>query len=357
MLSRLIEREHSVGCIKGMNMNKGGPMFTNVMFADDIMLFSKACNQDVLAFNKCLETFCSWSGQLVNRNKSGLIFSRLVPLNKKRRLKAELQMNKVQENASYLGAPLFASGKRLRDFNFLQEKLEARLKGWRSKNLSWASCHTLIKSVVLALPTYTFSTFDVPVGICNKLDAATHRFWWNPKKDKGGFIAWKAWEQLCRPKIHGGLGFSTAKKFNEALLAKLTWFVASKRVSPCIAALRSKYKVKDDWLKADPCEYASNFWKAIERLKSLINKGACFLVGDGASIDVWKEPWVPWLHNFTPIPKSGSLLNIPLKVADLIDEDTRRWNLAVLIELFDANSVGAILKIVLPHTPKLDKLI
>ena len=115
-------------------MNRGGPMFTNVMFANDIMLFSKACNQDVSAFNKCLdikclETFCSWSGQLVNRNKSGLIFSKLVPLNKKRRLKSELQMNKVQENVSYFGAPLFASGKRLRDFNFLQEKLEARLKG------------------------------------------------------------------------------------------------------------------------------------------------------------------------------------------------------------------------------------
>ena len=152
-------------------------------------------------------------------------------------------------------------------------------------------------------------------------------------------------------------GLELQKKFNEALLAKLTWLVASKRVSPCIVALRSKYKVNDDWLKADPCKYASNFWKAIERLKSLINKGACFLVGDGASIDVWKEPWVPWLHNFTPIPKSGSLLNIPLKVADLIDEDTRRWNLAVLIELFDANSVGAILKIVLPQTSKPDQLI
>ena len=50
----------------------------------------------------------------------------------------------------------------------------------------------------------------------------------------------------CRPKIHGGLGFSTAKKFNEELLAKLTRLVASKRVSPCIAAFRSKYKVKDE---------------------------------------------------------------------------------------------------------------
>ena len=97
-----------------------------------------------------------------------------------------------------------------------------------------------------SLPSYTFSTFDVPVGISNKLDAATHRFWWNPKKDKGGFLAWKAWEQLCCPRIHGWVGFRTAKKSNEAFIAKITWLVASKRISPCLVALRSKYKVKDD---------------------------------------------------------------------------------------------------------------
>ena len=115
-------------------------------------------------------------------------------------------------------------------------------------------------------------------------------------------------------------GLELQKKFNEALLAKLTWLVASKRVSPCIVALRSKYKVKDDWLRTYPCKYALNTWKAVERLKCLINKGASFLVGDGASIDVWK---VPWLHNFTPTPKSESFLTIPLKVADLINEDAR----------------------------------
>ena len=115
-------------------------------------------------------------------------------------------------------------------------------------------------------------------------------------------------------------GLELQKKFNEALLAKLTWLVASKRVSPCNMALRSKYKVKDDWLRTYPCKYALNTWKAVERLKCLINKGASFLVGDGASIDVWK---VPWLHNFTPTPKSESFLTIPLKVADLINEDAR----------------------------------
>ena len=109
-----------------------------------------------------------------------------------------------------------------------------------------------------ALSSYTFSTFDVPVGICNTLDAATRWFWWNPKKDKGGFLAWKAWEQLCCPRIHGGLGFRSAKKSNKAFIAKITWMVASKRISLCLVALRSKYKVKGDWLRANNCKYASS---------------------------------------------------------------------------------------------------
>ena len=51
VLSRLIEREHLAGTIKGVKMNVGGPDFTNVMFADDIMLFSKACSKDVEILN------------------------------------------------------------------------------------------------------------------------------------------------------------------------------------------------------------------------------------------------------------------------------------------------------------------
>jgi hypothetical protein len=82
------------------------------------------------------------------------------------------------------------------------------------------------------------------------------------------------------------LGFRKAKNLNEAMLAKLTWMVVSKRASPCMEALRCKYKVTDDWLRKEPLKYASHTWKAIERLKWLISKGACFLVGNGKSIYV-----------------------------------------------------------------------
>ena len=40
---------------------------------------------------------------------------------------------------------------------------------------------------------------------------------------------------------------------------------------------------------------ASQTWKAIERLKKTVECGACFLIGDGVVIDIWKDHWVPWL--------------------------------------------------------------
>ena len=111
------------------------------------------------------------------------------------------------------------------------------------------------------------------------------------------------------------VGFQESKKNH----GNMSWMVASKRVSSCMEALRSKYKVTESWLKEAPRKYVSNTWRAVERMKSLIVKGACFLVGDGLSIDIWKEPWVPWLPEFTPKPTAHSNNTQPMIVAELID--------------------------------------
>ena len=207
VLSRLIDREFFKGAIKGVKMNVAGPAFTHVMYADDIMLFAKANSSEVKILDDCLETYCEWSGQRINRNKSGIIFYKLVQRDKRREVKELLAMNKIQPNATYLGAPLFQSTSRIKDFKFLQEKLESRLLGWRSKALSWAGRATMIRSVALALPSYTFSSSDVPIAVCAKMDASIRRFWWKPKSESGRYLAWKAWADLCAPKIKGGLVF------------------------------------------------------------------------------------------------------------------------------------------------------
>jgi hypothetical protein len=187
----------------------------------------------------------------------------------------------------------FSSRSKTRDHKYLIDRIESKLMGWRCKALSWVGRRTLIKSVALALPTYSFSIEDVPVTVCNKMDSTIRRFWWNPKRDRGKYLAWKSWESLCRSKEEGGLGFRESKLLNQALLAKLTWWVASGRDSICIRALRSKYKVNEDWMDSEPRKNASHLWRAIEKMRLVIKMGACFIVGNGDSIDMWKDPWVP----------------------------------------------------------------
>ncbi len=183
-------------------MNVNGPAFTHVMYVDDIMLFAKTNSREVQILDKCMVTYCEWSGQSINCNKSGQICSKLVSHDKKREIKLILAMKKVQANVNYLESPLFHSSSRIKDFRFLQGKLEARLLGWRCKTLSWIGRVT--KSVALVLPMYTFSSSDVPTTIFNKMDASIRRFWQNPSKESDRYLAWKAWNDLCVPKSLGG---------------------------------------------------------------------------------------------------------------------------------------------------------
>ena len=83
--------------------------------------------------------------------------------------------------------------------------------------------------------------------------------------------------------------------------------IASKRDSHCIRILRSKYKVKEDWLRVEASKHVSPIWKAIENAKAIVSKGACFIIGDGSSVDVWLDPWVPWIQGFIRTPKGQSM--------------------------------------------------
>ena len=85
-------------------MNVAGPAFTHVMYANDIMLFAKANSSEVKILNVCLETYYEWSGQRINRNKSGIIFSKMVQRDKRGvRLKIFLQCKR-----SILMRPIWA---------------------------------------------------------------------------------------------------------------------------------------------------------------------------------------------------------------------------------------------------------
>lgn len=86
---------------------------------------------------------------------------------------------------------------------------------------------------------------------------------------------------------------------------------------------------------------SSWIWQGISNCKDLVSKGACFSIGDGLGINIWKESWVPWLENYRPT-------NL-----DTCSRPYLRWggnsrNRTILGATFVQDSVDAILKVWIP---------
>ncbi|XP_021753593.1 uncharacterized protein LOC110718963 [Chenopodium quinoa] len=73
-------------------------------------------------------------------------------------------------------------------------------------------------------------------------------------------------------------------------------------------------------------------WRSILGLVMSFRKALGRLWGNGTSLDIWKDPWVPSLTGFCVLSSRGSNDDSPANVRDLIDN--RRWNLHTLNSIF-----------------------
>ena len=192
---------------------------------------------------------------------------------------------------------------------------------------------TMIKLVAQSIPIYPMAAFQLPKRLCEDMDSIVRRFWWNPKKDASNYFSPKTWEVICRPLKEGRLGFRSFYNINAAMLAKLAWWVLSGKEIPCIKVLLAKYKVGKNWLKAPPVKSASWTWRSLERVKHILLNGSCKLVGDGDSILVWDDPWIPDLPSFTPNSRENLGLNQCLVVSQLMNQNRTRWDVSRLKDL------------------------
>lgn len=222
VLSRLVAKEVR---IQGIKVCREAPAISHLLYADDLLISCRANNENVQALLGCLETYCSWSGQAINTEKSSVMISCNTAAPIKRFTKDTLGLKNLGDYVVYIGNKLVIGKNKSKEFNRLKERLQVRLEGWRSQLLSRARKATLIKAVAQAMPVYTMATFLVPKGVCKEMDAIIRRFWWCSKEGSRG-MALKSWKAICLPKDRGGLGFRKFMDINRALLAKLGWSLA-----------------------------------------------------------------------------------------------------------------------------------
>ena len=136
---------------------------------------------------------------------------------------------------------------------------------------------------------------------------------------------WLSWEKLCRSKGEGGLGFRDIHVFNLAMLAKQGWRLVQNPNSLCARVLGAKYYPGKSPLHAVPRNGMSYTWRSIMNGLEILKNGLIWRVGNGESIRIWEDPWIPNRLTRRPISARGS--NLLSHVDELIDPYTSTWAL------------------------------
>lgn len=106
---------------------------------------------------------------------------------------------------------------------------------------------------------------------------------------------------------------------------------------------RAKYFPTSNLLGVAPAGAASQTWRSIEYGIELLKKGIIWWIGDGASIRIWQDNWIPRPMGLRPI---GSIRTCRLrKVEHLIDQRSMSWDETLVRRYFYPCDVAEILKI------------
>ena len=261
---------------------------------------------------------------MINKQKSAITFSTKTEPAIRSKAQQLLGIQREGGLGKYLGLPELFGRKKKDLFNSIIDRIHQRAISWSSKFLSTAGKTTMLKSVLSAMPTYTMSCFKLPTSLCKRIQSALTRFWWNASAEKRK-MCWIAWSKLTLSKRDGGLGFRDIQKFNDALLAKISWRILSKPSSLLARTLMGKYCKNSPFLECHVPSSASHGWRGICIGRDLLRTNLGKAIGNGADTNVWTEPWLSLSEPLAPMgPPAQDAQN--LTVADLICQDSGTWD-------------------------------
>jgi ribonuclease HI len=332
-----------------------GPRLSHLFFADDSVLFCKSNAVEWRRIIRILGIYEKGSGQKLNLAKTSIFFSRNTSQARRQEILEFSGLSEAHRIDSYLGLPTFVGKSRTSAFKDIIDKVSKRLDNWKTKFLTQAGKEVLLKAVVQAIPTYSMGVFQLPIGLCKELNQMMQHFWWS-HMSKNSKIHWMSWSKMGRSKYKGGLGFRDLVMFNKAILAKQGWRLMQDPNSVAATIIKAKYFPHSSFLDAPLGAKPSYAWRSIYHARDLLCNGLVWGIGDGRKIKVWGEKWLPTPSTFS-VQSVPRMLNGNSLVADLIDQDTMRWNMELIQAEFMEEEAQVISSIPLNPLKSEDKLI
>ncbi|KAL0006567.1 hypothetical protein SO802_008069 [Lithocarpus litseifolius] len=341
----LLAKAEIDGTLYGVSICRDAPKITNLLFADDSLIFCRNSPAEIQTIREILQVYANASGQCINLEKSSVFFSSNTTGRQKQEALEILGVKEVSRFDSYLGLPTLIGRAKYHTFSFIKDRVWKKLQGWKGMLLSRARKEILIKAVAQSIPTYTMSVFQIPSKLCEELDALCARFWWgqigNERK-----IHWKSWDKLTLSKKDGGMGFRDLRSFNLAMLAKQGWRLLNDTNSLLYQCFKARYFPRTSILEAKESPNCSFVWRSLVAALPVLRIGHCWRVGDGFSINVYRDRWIPNYSTNKPLSSVRDDEEEVL-VSSLINHDLQVWQRDFILAKFNREEGEAICDILL----------
>ncbi|XP_020250238.1 uncharacterized protein LOC109827635 [Asparagus officinalis] len=256
---------------------------THLVFADDLLLFSKADHYSIQKLHQCVQEFGNITGLEANPDKCSIFLGGVDDLTKSSIINL-LGFKLGELPFKYLGVPLVSKRLSYLDCNLLFTKIEDQFNSWQKhKTLSYAGRIQVIKSVILGIQTFWTSNFVLPVKVMQRVDSLCRGFLWG-KSTHTFRTPLVSWEKICLRKEQGGLGLFSAPIWNYASALRCIWHIHINKELLWIKWIHGTYlKNSDIWHVNIRCgdswmwrqllktrDKAISFCGGVENLKNMI---------------------------------------------------------------------------------------
>ncbi|XP_074315726.1 uncharacterized protein LOC141651935 [Silene latifolia] len=147
-----------------------GPLQLNhLLFADDLLLFSKGDEVSIMWLLRAFSTFSIASGLALNKDKSDIYFNGMPQAS----INTILQVSGFKRGSlpfRYLGVPISSKKLTKNEGMKLIDKITARIRSWGARHLTYSGRLVLVNAVLSSLHSYWSSVFLIPNGILKKID-------------------------------------------------------------------------------------------------------------------------------------------------------------------------------------------
>ncbi|PKU87688.1 Putative ribonuclease H protein [Dendrobium catenatum] len=200
-LSECFEEANHLKFFSGIPL--GNFTATHLLYADDLLVFSKASLDEASCLKEILGRFAASSGLNINPAKSSILFSKNCQLGEE--ISDLLNIPQTDRPLKYLGLPIFFKRLPHTDYQPLIKKVTKALEGWKVKLLSFGGRIQFLRFTIFNTIAYWIRGSILPKFCLKILNKLCSRFLYGRDiaARKLHLIAWK---DTCLPKANGGLG-------------------------------------------------------------------------------------------------------------------------------------------------------